>query len=741
MESRLANFDYADLYRLKWILGGLLGLLALWNIFSLDLGLEWMVRGSALLMIGAVLWPPAAASLPDWFWRIQTPVIVVFVVSDFILAGGDLIPPLIRMVVLLTLLRTLQPRTRREDLQLVVLTLVLVVVSGVLTLEISFALQLAIYTPAVMLFLFVVNLSESFSPEDTLPERAWRSFRWRRFLRNIRGLFDGRLILFSSVLFLGMMISASLLFVSLPRFELGQTLPFLSMQARGTHTGFSENISYGDVVSIINDDTVAFRADVGGVRPRRPPYWRMLVLDKYTPEGFSVSESLRDQGRSVSSNFVAAPAVLRRERGRDTWTIYFEGGVSRFLPLPGMFGHARFQSRQDVVVGDAPGTTAMREAPGNVLFYQLTGLQAPGALPPHEVDAVLAGARWDGGLPQAADFPKAERYPVTTLGLPADSASLRVLDEALAGIMADERENLPAEEFGRRATAFLQHGRGYSLRSEIPPGEGDILTRWMKTDLAGHCELFAGAFVLLARRAGFPARVVVGFHGGDWNGFENYFMVRNRHAHAWAEIFDPSRGWLHVEPTPGSGPDPNIHGGETGAGGAMANVDRTWTAYMDSLRVLWYRRVVNFDREQQRELVTGFRGVALDVRQWVEGSLRAAFDVLRAWFGGPWDLQHILALIRNVAIGVVLWVMFRVIVRWLFNNVRVLRGTARVRLKAGRLLHKLGAKGVVHNVAKGEGGAVGQALLHIRYGPAETWPPVEPVFRHGRRLARRGRRS
>lgn len=173
----------------------------------------------------------------------------------------------------------------------------------------------------------------------------------------------------------------------------------------------------------------------------------------------------------------------------------------------------------------------------------------------------------------------------------------------------------------------------------------------------------------------------------------------------------------------------------------MANVDRTWTAYMDSLRVLWYRRVVNFDREQQRELVTGFRGVALDVRQWVEGSLRAAFDVLRAWFGGPWDLQHILALIRNVAIGVVLWVMFRVIVRWLFNNVRVLRGTARVRLKAGRLLHKLGAKGVVHNVAKGEGGAVGQALLHIRYGPAETWPPVEPVFRHGRRLARRGRRS
>ncbi|MCC5807114.1 MAG: DUF3488 domain-containing protein [Opitutales bacterium] len=732
----MAKLDYADLYRMKWILGGLLGLLSLWNIFSLDLGLDWMVRGAAILMMAAVLWPPVAASLPAWFWRVQTPVIVVFVVSDFILAGGDFIPPLIRMVILLALLRTLQPRTRREDLQLVVLTLILVVVSGVLTLEISFALQLALYTPLVMLFLFVVNLSESFSPEDTVPDNAWKRFCWRRFLRDVRGLFDSRLIIFSGVLFSGMMLSASLLFISLPRFELGQTLPFLTMQARGTYTGFSEQITYGDIVSIMNDDSVAFRADVGPVRPRRSPYWRMLVLDEYTPEGFSVSESLRERGRSVSSNFVAAPAVLRQPRGGTPWTVYFEGGVSRFLPFPGSFGHVRFQSRHDVVVGDATGTAAMREAPGNVLFYQLTGLQHADVLPLHEADEplirALAGEASGGGK---------KAYPLTTLGLPGDAASLRVLDDAVAAVRGGDTEAMDAETFGRRAVALLQHGRGYSLRTDIPEGDGDILTRWLDSDVAGHCELFAGAFVLVARRAGFPARVVVGFHGGDWNGFENYFMVRNRHAHAWAEIFDPEQGWLHFEPTPaglsGAIGQPSE---EATAGGTQAQADRTWAAYMDSLRVIWYRRVVNFDREQQQQLVSGIGAVFQTVRDSTEATLRSAFSALREWFGGPWDLRHILILVRNIAIAVIVWVLFRVALRWVLTRARIRSGSARTRAKAGRFLRRLRAAGADRESGGPDSARVRAELRHIRYGPVVSWPEVDAVFRSARRAVRRAAR-
>ena len=67
----------------------------------------------------------------------------------------------------------------------------------------------------------------------------------------------------------------------------------------------------------------------------------------------------------------------------------------------------------------------------------------------------------------------------------------------------------------------------------------------------GHCELFAGAFTLLARTAGHPTRVVGGFVGGTWN--EDYLIVRNSNAHAWCEIFDGAESWLRVDPTMSAG--------------------------------------------------------------------------------------------------------------------------------------------------------------------------------------------
>src|ERR1019366_7160999 len=117
---------------------------------------------------------------------------------------------------------------------------------------------------------------------------------------------------------------------------------------------------------------------------------------------------------------------------------------------------------------------------------------------------------------------------------------------------------------------------------------------------AGHCELFAGSFVLLARAAGLSARVVTGFRGGTWNAYSNNFTIRNSDAHAWCEVFDvPSGAWLRVDPTPGAASGP----GEQAKGEATLarRLDRSWSARLDSLRVFWYRRIVNFDQRSQVE--------------------------------------------------------------------------------------------------------------------------------------------
>src|SRR5690606_4010740 len=56
---------------------------------------------------------------------------------------------------------------------------------------------------------------------------------------------------------------------------------------------------------------------------------------------------------------------------------------------------------------------------------------------------------------------------------------------------------------------------------------------------AGFCEHFSSAFVVLMRALGVPARVVTGYQGAERNEVDDYWIVRQSHAHAWAEVWSP----------------------------------------------------------------------------------------------------------------------------------------------------------------------------------------------------------
>lgn len=72
----------------------------------------------------------------------------------------------------------------------------------------------------------------------------------------------------------------------------------------------------------------------------------------------------------------------------------------------------------------------------------------------------------------------------------------------------------------------------------------------------GFCGHYASAYALLMRMAGIPARVIVGYRGGELNPFGNFIMVRQSDAHAWCEVLlskNPLRsrneGWKRIDPT------------------------------------------------------------------------------------------------------------------------------------------------------------------------------------------------
>ncbi|MEM6885646.1 MAG: DUF3488 and transglutaminase-like domain-containing protein [Verrucomicrobiota bacterium] len=65
----------------------------------------------------------------------------------------------------------------------------------------------------------------------------------------------------------------------------------------------------------------------------------------------------------------------------------------------------------------------------------------------------------------------------------------------------------------------------------------------------GFCEHYSGSLATLMRVAGIPARVVLGFQGGEMNPYGDFMLVRKQNAHSWVEVWIEGRGWMRVDPT------------------------------------------------------------------------------------------------------------------------------------------------------------------------------------------------
>ena len=152
MEPRRQRLSPDELHLLRWFLGGALSLLSIVTIFYLDIGSEWMAALVAAGVLVALVKPTLPARVPRWVHRFAFPVIVAFFAVD-LWYSGELLPATVRLDLLLLLYRGVSYRARRDDLQIVVLGLFLIVVAGVLTVSLLFAVQILVFTACALAFL------------------------------------------------------------------------------------------------------------------------------------------------------------------------------------------------------------------------------------------------------------------------------------------------------------------------------------------------------------------------------------------------------------------------------------------------------------------------------------------------------------------------------------------------------------------------------------------------------------
>ncbi len=150
----------------------------------------------------------------------------------------------------------------------------------------------------------------------------------------------------------------------------------------------------------------------------------------------------------------------------------------------------------------------------------------------------------------------------------AEEAMLRRLagEHALTGVAPAEALRRIRELFGQRFryATWQSAGRGAAdpggagaersaaaAERSAPATQRSALGRFLTETRAGHCEHFATATVLLLRAAGIPARYATGFAVREFSAMEDLYVVRQRHAHAWARAWLDG-AWQDIDTTPAS---------------------------------------------------------------------------------------------------------------------------------------------------------------------------------------------
>lgn len=142
--------------------------------------------------------------------------------------------------------------------------------------------------------------------------------------------------------------------------------------------------------------------------------------------------------------------------------------------------------------------------------------------------------------------------------------------------------------------------------------ERNLIDRFWMDRKTGFCEHFATAYVVVMRAMGVPARVVTGYQGMERNTVDGLWVVRNNHAHAWAEFWQPGEGWVRADPTGAVSPDriqlsQSLPRPRQGLGRALPQFDspllKHAKAFLEASNHRWNVWVLEYSRGRQLELL------------------------------------------------------------------------------------------------------------------------------------------
>lgn len=557
-------------------------------LFGAILVLAWFSEGTRFQIserLGTVL---IVAAIPAFYflWRYRF----------FDLSGTESALPgvLARLILTLSSVKILQKKSDRDWIFLYVMAFFQVLLAAGITIS-------AVYLATFIAYIFVMVCTiivfesrkterwvrESLQPKTEIkePDHISKLGFWR--------LQSSSLLIIVSIIFL-----ATPMFFMLPR--VGGAGIGGGQGGVSTTSGFSDTVRLGGIGRIQQNDEVVMRVrleeeekESSGGRLR----WRGIALDIFDNFSWRRSRAAIREVREKGERDVIQVDYLQGREDIQIQTFYLEPldtpvlfVLPRAVGVQGNF-QVLFKDAHDSLTFPRTGERITYKVLSEKEFYEQDVLRADRAFYPREYDNYLQ-------LTHDLD----ERIYQLAETITADSTNR--YDAALA------------------IERYLQNEYGYTLEQKA--GGAQPLSDFLFNVREGHCEYFATAMAVMLRTQGIATRIVNGFQQGEYNETADVYVVRQREAHSWVEVYFPGEdAWVSFDPTP--------FAGQISDGGTTGIVAR-FNKYLEALEMFWIQYFVAYDNQEQRSLFTSVRRGISDYNQKASSWLGDIQEAITAWW-------------------------------------------------------------------------------------------------------------
>lgn len=374
-----------------------------------------------------------------------------------------------------------------------------------------------------------------------------------------------------------------ILFLFFPRLPPLWSIKISSNQAK---TGMSDSMSPGDIAKLSQSTELAFRVEFSGqVPPRSNLYWRGLVFSdfdgqKWQPHDKNPALWLPNQR---PPDWITQTTRIPQNSKPLTYHVILEKTGQPFL-----FG-------LDYPLGNQKGVGLTRDF---TLRYWSDVAQR-----------VDYNVTW---LPNASvDMTLSDQQRLQNTVLPATGNEQ---SRQFAQNLYNQVGQNPVAYVNALHNWIATQNFRYTLSP--PPLQNNRIDEFLFNTHAGFCEHYSSSFTYLMRAVGIPARVVVGYQGGQLGRDGTSWEVRQMDAHAWTEIWLANQGWVRIDPTSFIAPerveqgmqDMTAQQGATlfgdGVAGQMSyqqfQMLQQARRLFDQASYYWQRDVVGYDQDSQK---------------------------------------------------------------------------------------------------------------------------------------------